>query len=321
MNKLVLLSLVITNFTWAQGVSKYGKVTTTVGEYVNKNGAIGSATGVNKNGQVVVAVALPDVITTDITALNGSGATSGATITYSGTATIIAKGLCWSTAADPTINLITKTTESADINSFSSNITGLTAKTKYYVRAYITTNGGTAYGDEIIFRTLVPGDDFEGGKVGYIFGIGWPVYNKNVQQAYIYRKIDGLYKWGNNTNSVTALADNGAGPANTQAIVDSQGNGTYGAKLCADLSVEDAGVTYDDWFLPSRGDMASLAGLRQNLGWGQSDRLMTSTQSTASGNFHWNGYRATTNNYIFYDSGDKTFAGYRIAAVRISSAQ
>jgi len=52
----VLLSLVITNGAWAQGITKNGKVTTTGTEYVNKNGAIGTSFGVNKNGEIVASV-------------------------------------------------------------------------------------------------------------------------------------------------------------------------------------------------------------------------------------------------------------------------
>lgn len=52
---LVLLSFVIINGAWAQGVTKNGKVTTTGGEYVSKNGGVGGISGVNKNGQLVMA--------------------------------------------------------------------------------------------------------------------------------------------------------------------------------------------------------------------------------------------------------------------------
>lgn len=52
----VLLNIVITNGAWAQGITKNGKVTTTGTEYVNKNGAIGTSFGVNKNGEIVASV-------------------------------------------------------------------------------------------------------------------------------------------------------------------------------------------------------------------------------------------------------------------------
>jgi hypothetical protein len=47
--------------------------------------------------------------------------------------------------------------------------------------------------------------------------------------------------------------------SNTNAIISSQGNsGNYAAKLCADYSVIVGGVTYDDWYLPSRSELNKL---------------------------------------------------------------
>jgi hypothetical protein len=50
------LSILITSYAFAQGVSKNGKITSTGTEYVNKNGGIGAITGVDKNGKIVTAV-------------------------------------------------------------------------------------------------------------------------------------------------------------------------------------------------------------------------------------------------------------------------
>jgi uncharacterized protein (TIGR02145 family) len=42
----------------------------------------------------------------------------------------------------------------ASLLGFSSSLTGLTANTTYYVRAYATTSKGTGYGNEVSFKTL-----------------------------------------------------------------------------------------------------------------------------------------------------------------------
>ena len=75
---------------------------------------------------------------------------------YDGGATILSKGVCWSTSANPTTALTTKTTESSGMGLFTSYITGLTAVTTYYVRAYATNINGTAYGTQVSFITGSP---------------------------------------------------------------------------------------------------------------------------------------------------------------------
>lgn len=67
-------------------------------------------------------------------------------------------------------------------------------------------------------------------------------------------------QWGGYGTSIgaTGLAI-GDGIENTQRIIDELGqDGTYAALLCANLSVEHDGVTYDDWFLPSHDELALM---------------------------------------------------------------
>ena len=50
-------------------------------------------------------------------------------------------------------------------------MTGLTANTTYYVRAYATNSAGTAYGEEVSFTTLpdgIPGDVDGNGNLNVI---------------------------------------------------------------------------------------------------------------------------------------------------------
>ena len=48
------------------------------------------------------------------------------------------------------------------MGQFSSNITGLTPGTLYYVRAYATNTDGTAYGDEVNFTAGAVGGELRG---------------------------------------------------------------------------------------------------------------------------------------------------------------
>lgn len=97
--------------------------------------------------------------TTEATNITSTTATAGGNITDAGGGTIIARGICWGTNPNPTI-AGNKTTNGADIGSFSGNITGLTDGTVYYYRAYATNSFGTTYGQEFSFIT--PVTDIEG---------------------------------------------------------------------------------------------------------------------------------------------------------------
>lgn len=99
------------------------------------------------------AIPLPAVTTTAISNISYTTATSGGEITSSGGASISAKGVCWSTSANPTI-ADSKTTDGTGTATFVSSLTGLTANTTYHVRAYATNVKGTAYGADVTFTTL-----------------------------------------------------------------------------------------------------------------------------------------------------------------------
>ena len=108
----------------------------------------------------VPVVAMPTVTTTAISDIDKTTATGGGNVTADGGATVTARGICWSTAHNPTVNN-SYTTDGTGTGSFTSAMTGLTANTTYYVRAYATNSVGTAYGEQVSFTTLpagIPGD-------------------------------------------------------------------------------------------------------------------------------------------------------------------
>ena len=99
-------------------------------------------------------IALATLTTTAITAITSSTAVSGGNITADNGSSVTARGVCWSTSANPTIALSTKTTDATGTGSFTSSITGLAPGTTYYVRAYATNSVGPAYGNQITLITL-----------------------------------------------------------------------------------------------------------------------------------------------------------------------
>ena len=86
--------------------------------------------------------------------IGGFSVISGGSISSIGGASILAKGVCWSTNPNPILT-DNHTTDGTGLGSFSSNITGLLPSTTYYVRAYATNSAGTSYGNQITFTTLL----------------------------------------------------------------------------------------------------------------------------------------------------------------------
>ena len=92
----------------------------------------------------------PELTTNNVSNITFSSATCGGNIVSDGGRTIIARGVCWGTSANPSISN-SHTTDGAGTGSFSSRITGLSPNMTYYVRAYATTNVGTYYGTQKTF--------------------------------------------------------------------------------------------------------------------------------------------------------------------------
>lgn len=95
----------------------------------------------------------PVVSTTTPSNINITTATSGGNVTLQGASPVTARGVCWSTTANPT-TANSKTVDGSGTGVFTSIITGLSASTTYHVRAYATNTQGTSYGSDLMFTTL-----------------------------------------------------------------------------------------------------------------------------------------------------------------------
>jgi uncharacterized protein (TIGR02145 family) len=104
-------------------------------------------------------VTAPSLTTNAVTGVTLSAAVSGGNITDDNGGAVTARGVCWNTAGNPTVS-DAKTSNGTGTGPFTSNISGLTAGTVYYVRAYATNSAGTGYGNQIRFSTSV--SDIEG---------------------------------------------------------------------------------------------------------------------------------------------------------------
>ena len=95
----------------------------------------------------------PTVVTDAISNIGAGTAQCGGTVTNDGGAAVIRRGVCWSNVPNPTANLSTKTTDGYGLGHYNSALSGLSANTTYYVKAYAINSMDTAYGQEINFLT------------------------------------------------------------------------------------------------------------------------------------------------------------------------
>jgi hypothetical protein len=205
----------------------------------------------------------PVLVTTAVTAITGTTATSGGTITSDGGATVTSRGLVWGTSPGASTF---SSTSGTGTGTFSINLTGLNISTTYYVRAFATNSVATIYGPEVSFTTITPpppaaGDNYGGGKIFYIFQPGDSGYVAGQYHGLIAATSDtqgyrvfGCRGWPSGTS--TAL---GTGAANTTTLLGcSESN--FAAKLAR--AVRDGG--YTDWYLPSKDELNKLY-LNRNL--------------------------------------------------------
>lgn len=116
--------------------------------------------------------ALPIITTSHISSISPIAARSGGIITSDGGAPILARGVCWSIDTIPVI-WDNRTTDGAGNGSFLSDLSGLTAGTTYYLRAYAINSVGTSYGDIYSFTTKIADID---GNTYTIVTIGTQVW-------------------------------------------------------------------------------------------------------------------------------------------------
>ena len=102
-------------------------------------------------------IAEPPTTTTQVVSnIAATTATGNGNITILGQPSPTAYGVCWNTTGTPTTsdNKVDNGAASAT-GAFTTAMTGLTANTTYYVRAFATNTAGTSYGTEVSFTTSI----------------------------------------------------------------------------------------------------------------------------------------------------------------------
>lgn len=117
-----------------------------------------AATGEAYYGQDVLfqtthEIRLPQASGTTISGIGVNSVTLRASVTNDGDGTISDAGFCYATTPNPS-TADNKASCGATTSSFSKTLSDLQENTRYYVRAYVTNERGTNYGDQTEFTTL-----------------------------------------------------------------------------------------------------------------------------------------------------------------------
>lgn len=271
-------------------------------------------TGYGNEISFTTTSAFPTLTTTNASFIYATYVTSGGNITYGGEGYIIAKGVCWSTTSNPTIEN-SKTYNGQGAISFVSNVTELSQLTTYYARAYATTTTGkTGYGNEINFTTpaitlpivntnsvslITSSSAFCGGYVNSdggspvtARGVCWSTSNNpTIANS---KTTDGIGS-GSFTSSITGLtmgttyyaksyATNVLGTAygnemKFRAIVI--GNSWYGGVVAYVYQPGDAG--YDSGYVNGHGLIAAPNDQSTSIRWYNGSDIKTNATATALG--------------------------------------
>ena len=230
------------------------------------------------------------ITTKEVTNIKVSTATCGGNIIYYGDDEITARGVCWSTSPNPTIN-DNKTTDGSGTDSYTSNISNLSENTTYYVRAYATNEKGTAYGEEKSFMTLPPTGTENGyGWVDLGLSVKWATCNVGASKP---EEYGDYYAWGETTTKSNYSSSNSATYGLSTSQLQSQGYIDSNGNLTAQYDAATANWG-GDWRMPTYDELNEL---RTKCTW---------TWTTQNG---VNGYKVTSktnSNYIFLPA-----AGFR----------
>lgn len=240
----------------------------------------GTSYGEQKTFTTLQYIQLPTVTTTIVTNVTSTTATSGGNVTDDGGATVTARGVCWSTSPDPTID-DNKTTDGNGMGAFTSQLTNLTHSTTYYIRAYATNSEGTSYGEQKYFSTLSDGmiNGHQYVDLGLSSGLKWATCNIGADSPEDYGNY---YAWGETETKAEYTEDNSV--TYGQQLNDISGNAQY------DAAAANWGGS---WRMPTRDEITELM---YNCSW---------TPETQNG---VDGFKVTGNNgnYIFIPA-----SGYR----------
>ena len=269
-------------------------------------------------------ILMATVTTAAVSTFTASGAVTGGEVTATGGGTVSARGVCYSTTANPDITTGTVTTDGTGTGAFVSTLSGLTDGTVYYIRAYATNSAGTAYGTQVQLLTMVA--DAE----GYLYKT--VLINSKVWMAENLRS-----KKYNDNSDIPPVTDGAAWAALTTDAFCWYGNDEttnkplYGA-LYNWYAVNKGSLCPTGWHVPTDAEFKGLSmflGMTQaqadGFSWQGTDQgtQLKSTAGWTTGNgINTVGFTALPGGYRYYFDGGFAGAGtigYWWASDQVSS--
>jgi hypothetical protein len=261
--------------------------------YVRAYATNSAGTGYGKAISFTTLGQVPDVSTDAATNVTPTSATLNGSVNANLLSTIVT--FEYGTSASYGNSVTAAQNPVNDRVNVSVDVTGLSRFTTYYVRTYATNSLGTAYGNEISFKTplVLIGESYQGGIVAYILKPGDPGYIAGETHGLIAAPSDQstAAPWGCPGTTISGADGRamGTGAQNTIDIVAGCTTAGIAAKLCFDLELGG----YSDWYLPSADEFCCFYHNLSAIGgffWGQI--YWTSTESGARSAYY--------TEYIYY---------------------
>lgn len=250
---------------------------------------------------------LPDLTTNNASNITATTASCGGNITNDGDADITARGVCWSTSQKPTV-ADSKSTDGKGTGSFSSNISGLTSNTNYYLRAYATNSAGTGYGNEVIIKTSSATVTDIDGNIYNTVTIGtqvWMVENLKTTK----------YRDGTNIPIVTdnTAWSNLSTGAYSDYNNDASNSAIYGRIYNWYAATNSRYISPTGWHVPTDTDWMTLItyfGGESTAGGALKESGLTHWNSPNAGATNESGFTALPGGYRFFDGSFKNLGGF-----------
>ncbi|MCR5660220.1 MAG: hypothetical protein K6G25_12960 [Bacteroidales bacterium] len=269
----------------------------------------GTAYGSEVSFTTTQNVTLPTVTTSQVTSIAQTTATSGGNVTADGNATVTERGICWSTSHNPTTSS-SHVSSGTGTGSYTVNMTGLTANTTYYVRAYATNSAGTAYGSEVSFTTLSSGGSAPTGAINGLFSVS------ATQQVYFsqgnlqYKASTNTWKFAENQYDYVGNANSNIS-STYSGWIDLFGWGTSGYNHGA--------VCYQPWSISLHNDYYAYGSDTYNL-YDQTGQADWGYNSISNGGNTQNQWRTLTKDEWGYVFNTRTTpSGIRYAKANVNN--